>query len=267
MAAVVGGTERAGEVEALSRRSLIESEAHRILFWRPLRTSSIDEHSRSHLDAALCSERGVLLSSCHTGPVFQTMSVIAARGRGSFCVAAPWFFERPSQDYWGRRVARWWRVAQTRNEHVLVSKGSFPVLRALLAQGELVWLLFDMPGSRQTRFLGKSVMLSSGSARLASESGALILPLRARREGHRTWVDVAAALDPGEFARDEDLHNALAAVHERWILEQPEALEDPRRKGAWEEGATAGGWVRPGLGRPAGTTQYDGLGQRHRSVA
>jgi lauroyl/myristoyl acyltransferase len=267
MTAVVGGTERAGEVEALAQQSLIESEAHRVLFWRPLRTSSIDASSQSHLDAALCTGRGVLLSSCHTGPVFQTMSVIAARGRGSFCVAAPWFFEQPSQDYWGRRVARWWRVAQTRREHVLVSKGSFPVLRALLAQGELVWLLFDMPGSRKTQFLDKSVMLSSGSAKLANESGALILPLRARREGHRTWVDVAPALDPGEFADDEDLHNALATVHERWILEQPAALEDPRRSGAWEGGATAGGWVRPGPGSPSGAAQHDGWGQRNRSAA
>ncbi|HEY7952326.1 MAG TPA: hypothetical protein VID70_05010 [Solirubrobacteraceae bacterium] len=243
MAAVVAGTERAGEVESLARRYMIESEVHRVLFWQPLRTADIDERSQAHLDAALTAGRGVLLSSCHTGPVFQTMSVVAARGRGSFCVAAPWFFEPPSHDYWGRRIARWWRIAAARREHVIPSTGCFPLLRALLGQGELVWLLFDMPGSRETRFLGKPVMLSSSSARLASEADALILPLRARREGHHTWVDVAEALDPHRYTDDQELHTELAAVHERWILERPEALEDPRRKGAWEAGASAERWA------------------------
>jgi lauroyl/myristoyl acyltransferase len=86
-------------------------------------------------------------------------------------------------------------------------------------------------------------MLSSSSARLASEADALILPLRARREGHRTWVDVAEALDPRLFSDEESLHEALAEVHERWILERPAALEDPRRKGAWEERASAERWA------------------------
>jgi lauroyl/myristoyl acyltransferase len=243
MAAVVAGTEHAGEVDALSRQYMIESEVHRVLFWQPLRTAGTDERSQAHLDVALCAGRGVLLSSCHTGPVFQTMSVVAERGRGSFCVAAPWFFEPPSHDYWGRRIARWWQVAAARREHVVVSTSCFPVLQALLEQGEYVWLLFDMPGSRETHFLGKPVMLSSSSARLASEADALILPLRARREGHRTWVDVAEALDPRLFGGEEPLHEALAKVHERWILERPAALEDPRRKGAWEESASAERWA------------------------
>lgn len=273
MAAVIAGTERAGEAEALSRQHMIESEVHRVLFWQPLRTASIDERSRAHLDAALRAERGVLLSSCHTGPVFQTMSVIAARGRGSFCVAAPWFFEPPSHDYWGRRVARWWRVAAARREHVIMSAGCFPVLRALLGQGELVWLLFDMPGSRETHFLGKPVMLASSSARLASEADALILPLRARREGRRTWVDVAQALDPRRHSDEQELHAALAVVHERWILERPAALEDPGRKGAWEEGASPERWALPAARRPAAAGAGDPAGppsgarHRHRPAA
>jgi lauroyl/myristoyl acyltransferase len=245
MEAIVAGTERAHEAEKLSRQYMVESEVHRMLFWRPLRTARMDEKSEGHLNDALRAGRGVLLSSCHTGPIFQTLSVIAARDRGAFCVAAPWFFEQPSHDLWGRRLVRWWQVARARREHVIPSVGSYPLLRLLLEQGELVWLLFDMPGSRETDFLGKRVMVSSSSARLASETGALILPLRSRREGHNTWVDVEAAFDPNAYAGAENLHNALAAVHERWILDLPATLEDPRRRGAWEERATASGWTRP----------------------
>jgi lauroyl/myristoyl acyltransferase len=259
MEAIVAGTERAHQAEELSRQYMIESEVHRMLFWRPLRTARMAEKSEAHLHDALEAGRGVLLSSCHTGPIFQTMSVIAARGRGAFCVAAPWFFEQPSHDQWGRRLARWWQVARARREHVIPSVGSYPVLRLLLEQRELVWLLFDMPGSRETHFLGKPIMVSSSSARLASETQALILPLRSRREGHRTWVDVGAPLDPSTYADVEDLHDALAAVHERWILDLPATLEDPRRRGAWEERATASGWTRPASARVGGAGQRRGL--------
>ncbi len=259
MEAIVAGTERAQEAEALSRQYMVESEVHRMLFWRPLRTSRMSAESEAHLNDALGAGRGVLLSSCHTGPIFQTMSVIAARGRGAFCVAAPWFFEQPSHDQWGRRLARWWQVARARREHVIPSVGSYPLLRLLLEQSELVWLLFDMPGSRETHFLGKRIMVSSSSARLASETGALILPLRSRREGHKTWVDVEAAFDPNAYASPEGLHDALAAVHERWILAAPATLEDPRRQGAWEEHATASGWTRPAPARGAVGGERRGL--------
>ena len=59
-----------------------------------------------------------------------------------------------------------------------------------------------------------------------------------------TWTDVAPPLDPRDVASSEELHDALAAVHERWILELPATLEDPNRAGAWERTATATGWLR-----------------------
>ena len=43
--------------------------------------------------------------------------------------------------------------------------------------------------------------------------------------------DFAAPLDPREHTAVEGLHEALAAVHERWIMEEPAMLEDPRVSG------------------------------------
>jgi hypothetical protein len=87
-------------------------------------------------------------------------------------------------------------------------------------------------------------MLAEGSAELAVRADALVLPLRARRAGHRVWVDTGEVLDPREFAGAEDLHVALAKLHEAWILENPSAMEDPRTIG-WEHGASAEAWVQP----------------------
>ncbi len=250
--AIVSGTARAGEVDALARLRLIDEHAQRALFWQPWRTVSVDAASAANLRLALSSERRLLLSACHLGPYFLNMSALTSLGCSPVVVAAPWFFAQPTPDYWGRRLARWRRGIADRNERLASSAGGFAVAKALLEQGEMVLMYFDMPGSRRTQFLGKPVMLARGSAELAHQTGALVLALRARRVGARVWTDVSEPLDARDFAGAPELHDALAAVHERWVLELPETLEDPHRAGAWEDGATAREWARAPRG--AGTT-------------
>ncbi|MCW3069627.1 MAG: KDO2-lipid lauroyltransferase [Solirubrobacterales bacterium] len=245
MDAVVAGTMLAADATRLARMYVIESQVHKALFWQPWKTAETDQASSAHLDQALGSGRPVLISSCHLGPYFHSMSVISSRGHIAHAVAGPWFFEEPTPDYWGRRLARWRKGVGARGELLVPSSGCFPILESLLLRGEIVRLHFDLPGSRQTRFLGKQVALASGSARLAFSTGALVLPVRARRAGNRVWTDVAAPLDPHGFTSCEALHDALAGVHEGWILQMPFALEDPHRPGAWEQQATASAWQDP----------------------
>jgi lauroyl/myristoyl acyltransferase len=249
MKVVVAGTEREHELERLARERLIESAANTAIYWQPWPVPDIDEESAANLDGALVGDRGVLLSPCHLGPYYGTMLVMPPRGRTPFAVSGEWFFEPPSHDLWGRRLARW------RRDTVCVcvpAKGSFAVLRALLEQGQLVLVYFDMPGHNETSFLGKRTMLADGCARLSVETDAPVLPMRARREGHRVWLDVAAPVDPRDFASADQLHAHLARLHERWILEAPHAMDDPRSFG-WEDGATADAWLRPGEGAHART--------------
>ncbi|MCW3018117.1 MAG: hypothetical protein JWN10_425, partial [Solirubrobacterales bacterium] len=77
-----------------------------------------------------------------------------------------------------------------------------------------------------------------------AETDALVVPLRARRVGHRVCVQAAPALDPREHGGAAGLHQALAAHHERWILEEPAMMADPNSFG-WEHGAGPRGWSRP----------------------
>jgi hypothetical protein len=87
------------------------------------------------------------------------------------------------------------------------------------------------------------VMLAGSTARIAADSDALIVPVRPRRDGFSAWVDVGEALDPRQHAGMEELHDALASAHERWMLELPETLEDPTRPGGWA--AEPNGTVQP----------------------
>src|ERR1700686_1509129 len=241
MEAIVSGTGRAGELEPLTRAYLVESEVQRTLFWRPWEAASMDATTRAHLQAALAGGRGALLSICHLGPYFHSASLGHTLRRTVFTVGGPWCFADPTPDYWGRRQVRRMEGLRRQGGRMVPAAGSFAVLRALLETGELVQIHFDVPGRHQTRFLGKPVMLTNGTAKLAVLADAAIVPLRFRRRGHRVWVDAHAPLDPRQHGSVEQLHEALAAVHERWILERPETLEDPRRTGFWKD-ASAEGW-------------------------
>lgn len=244
MEAIVGGTAHAGEVQRLTHAYLLESEAQRTLFWRPWEAANMDAATKEHLHLALAGGRGTLFSICHLGPYFHSASLGPTLGRTVFTVGGPWCFAEPTPDYWGRRQVRRMEGLRKRGGRMVPAAGSFAVLRALLETGELVLMHFDVPGRHETRFLGKPVMLTTGTAKLAALTDAVVVPLRFRRQGHRVWVDAHASLDPREHGSVERLHGALAAVHERWILECPETLEDPRRAGFWE-GASAAGWPLP----------------------
>jgi lauroyl/myristoyl acyltransferase len=246
MRAILAGTARERELEALARRHTIETEANMALFWQPPRDARIDRESSAHLRSALMSGRGVLLSPCHVGPWFDLATPVALNGRRVFAVFGDWFFEAPTPSLWGRRLVHWQRKSAARKlERVIPARRSFVVIRDLLEAGEVVQSFFDMPGPHVTNFLGKPVMLADGSARLAIDADAVVLPARSRRVGHRSYSDFAAPLDARDFDDADQLHERLAAIHSELILEVAETLEDPRRDGAWETGATAAAWISP----------------------
>ncbi|HSZ14907.1 MAG TPA: hypothetical protein VK790_12810 [Solirubrobacteraceae bacterium] len=241
MEAIVSGTARAGEARELARLHLIERRVDTVLFWEQPWSASMDAVSAARVREALSGERGVLLSACHTGPFYRSMYSMPVGRAQQYTIFGPWLFEPPSHDYWGRRVARWRKGALGRK---VPAEGSYQLLASLLARGDCVYVFYDMPGRRETRFLGKRALLADGSARLAVESDALILGLRSRREGHEVRVDAAEPLDPRELGGVEEVHAALGALHERWILERPQEMADPNSFG-WEHGAGPEAWVRP----------------------
>jgi benzoate-CoA ligase family protein len=244
MRLLLTGTPREAEVEALARDHVVERHAHRALFWqRPWRART-DPQSAALIAQALGGDRGVVLSACHQGPYSRLDLAAPFKAQTTFLVPGDWYFEEPSHDLWGRRLARWRNGMHSR---AVRARGSFRIVQALLEAGEPVFLFFDLPGPRQTSFLGRPAMLAEGTAQLAVRTGAVVLPVRARRKGHEVWVQAAPALDPRALGGEDRLHEALAALHEGWILDDPAAMDDPREFG-WGDGATPQAW----LARPRG---------------
>lgn len=243
-AAMLTGTPREGEIEAVARLRMIETEVLHSLMWHPWEPVSVTDESLARLRGAVARGRGVILSGCHLGAYYQTSSVGSRLGQPVFSTVGGWMLEPREPGYWGRYVA--WRLDALRcnGARAVPAAGSFALLSALLVQGEVVLLQWDVPGRQETRFLGKPVMTRTGTAKLAVHAGALIVPVLTRREGHRTWLDAAEPLDPSTLGDALEVHAALAGIHERWVLEYPEALEDPMRDGSWPE-ATPQRWPAP----------------------
>jgi len=239
MEAILAGTPREGELEQLARRSTIEKEAWTAMFWQPWPRPRLSPGSAELVLSARAAGRGVIFSLCHMGPYFANARTLWSIGVECCVVSGDWFFEEPSHDLWGRREARWRRGLPP--VPLVRPRGSFAALAELLSQGRCVMNYFDLPGRRETRFLGKPVWLVDGTARLAAQTGALIVPLRPHRDGRWHVLEAFDPVDPRAFADAGELHEALAALHERLILERPEEMEDPVEIG-WGDGATPAVW-------------------------
>ncbi|HXD53898.1 MAG TPA: hypothetical protein VN618_04015 [Solirubrobacteraceae bacterium] len=239
MEAVVAGTPRAAELEQLARRSAIEREAWNAVFWQPWPRPRLAPGTPETVLAARAAGRGVIFSLCHLGPYFANARALWSIGVECCVVSGDWFFEQPSHDLWGRRLARWRRGLPP--VPLVRPRGSYAALAELLSQGACVMNYFDLPGRRETRFLGKPAWLVDGTARLAVDTGALVVPLRPHRDGARMVLEAFEPVDPRDFADAAELHGALAALHERLILERAAEIEDPVEIG-WGDGATPTGW-------------------------
>ncbi|MGO9788845.1 MAG: hypothetical protein ACLP8S_04735 [Solirubrobacteraceae bacterium] len=247
MQAVLGATALEARVEEFARAQLVENHVQSALFWQPWRAPLLEDESRLQLAQARESGRGIILSSCHLHNSFLMGWAVRNMGIELYAAFGDWFFQAPGPDLAGRRLERWRRGTASLP---IRGRGSFETLSGLLDSGAAVLLMYDMPGSRPTRYLGKPAELADGTARLGVLTQATVLPMHVRRVGHRVVADVGAPVGQRHMDEPAALHEQLARIHERWILQNAAAMQGPRDFG-WEDGATAGAWRRPDVTRSA----------------
>lgn len=241
---VVAGTSRESEIERLAHRRLVDERMREAAFWRS-RWDRDAVLGAENMHAALGEGRGVILSFCHLGFFHGSIAALASQaGRTTYIATNSWFLDPPDGSDWGCRIEHWRRQVARMNGRIVRMPGTFDTLRALLERGEVVMVAFDMPGNTETRFLGKPVMMASGTAKLARQTDAVVLPLGCSRRGLRLATEFGRPIDSRQHTGLQSLQWALAQVHEEWILDRPETLEDPARPGAWEQGARPSGWQR-----------------------
>jgi hypothetical protein len=219
----------ASELGRFARRHLREYRRQDELFWRPWLVPGMRIDGLEHLEAGRAGGRGVIVAGVHMGPMASLQLSLARKLR-----------REPRRLY----ISRWARLEDEAEQsgpraHYLPTKvrrleaagaryvgrgGSYAIFAELLRRGETCWMAIDTAGIKRGRVVdlaGQPTRLATGIPALARETGALIVPASARREGHLPAGMLLEPIDPADYASDEDLHDALVAAANRMIAEDP----------------------------------------------
>lgn len=173
----------------------------------------------AHYLAAKAQGRGVILVSAHFGCWEWIPAALALEGE-----AVSVLVQRPSQSWVDQAfcVLRKRVGVQTLYNDSL--SGLRPLIRAL-KQNQTVGLLIDQHGESQRligRFFGQTVSLPEGPARIARQTGAVIVPVLARWHGQRHLIQFFAPLQAQDFSNDLALMQYLYDWLETQIRRGPE---------------------------------------------
>jgi lauroyl/myristoyl acyltransferase len=241
MAAVVGGTPLEAELPVLAVRHLAAWPRAWETAWRPWAVRRLPLEGLEGV-RAVEPGRGVVFSRTHYGVPAGMASLPRSVGPIHLGVgghllsdAAPGYDGYQNEQTRRLLTRGGWRLVRARGSHELFAE--------VLRSGGRVQLNLDVPGSAPVRFLGKTVEMASGTARLAWETDSVVVPAAVLRRG-RGWVGhLDAPIDPRDHPTWESLLQAVADVHSRLVLTAPEYLESPLRDGGWAV-ATGAGWRR-----------------------
>ena len=222
----VKGTPREGEERDLARKELavhamrFEMDARNVVF-RRARVEGLDRVER-----ARATGRPLLLTGVHIGGGWPR--VIAHRGFTYTSPVGAWLDPDADVDWRGRmgyRARGYRRWALEVGVRYVPMGGSYELLRALLERGETCLVMCDPAGSMRTRMAGKAARLASGPARLAHETGALVLPMSGLIHFDGPHIEVLEPIDPKELGGPQEITDRLAEIYGELMVRHPEQVE------------------------------------------
>lgn len=185
--------------------------------------------------------RGVIFSTPHYGPLIGLAALPGAVGQIDYAVGEHLVAASAPRGYGGYQTEQSRRVIVQAGFRPVRARAAGRTFAATLQDGGRVLLNFDVPGKHPVRFLGKTVEVMNGAARLAESTDSVVVPVLPQ-VGPRGWaVHLDDPIDPRNHGSWREVLQAVADVHSRLILPAPEHLESPLRDGGWAV-ATAEGW-------------------------
>ena len=242
MRAVVGNTPLEGDLERLAFRHLCAWARGWELMWRPWLLAKMPVEGLEQLDG-IEPGRGVVFSAPHFGPLVGMAALPQHVGPIHAAVGEHQVSGDLPAGYNGYQIEQVRKVVGRFGFVPVRAIGSARTFTTVLKEGGRVLINLDVPGKTPVQFLGKTVELMSGTARLAASTDAVVVPVVPLPRGHKWYVHVGAPLDPRDFPSWEDLLQAVATAVEELVLRAPEYLEDPLRDGGWAV-ADRDGWRR-----------------------
>jgi lauroyl/myristoyl acyltransferase len=187
--------------------------------------------------------RGIIFSTPHYGPQMGFPRLPRLVGQVDVAIGDHLYADEALPGYNGYQNEQARKVLSRNGYRMVRAIGSSRTFASTLSSGGRVLMNFDVPGKTPVRFLGKTVELASGTARLAEQTDSVVVPALPR-PGPRGWyAHLDAPLDPRRHDGWEHLLQATADVLSRLILAAPEYLENPMRESGWAV-ASPDGWRR-----------------------
>jgi lauroyl/myristoyl acyltransferase len=242
MAAVVGDTARECDLDELALAHLSADARGWEFMWRPWLLEAMPVEGLDRL-TGIEPGRGIVFSTPHYGPLVGLAALPLAIGEIDVAVGEHLAAPTVPAGYNGYQIEQTRRVIVQSGFRPLRAVSSLRAFDRTLREGGRVLLNFDVPGNTPVQFLGKTVELKNGTARMAAATGAVIVPTLPMPRRGGWYVHVDDPVDPREHPSWESALQAVADVHTRLVLQAPEYLESPLRDGGWAE-ATAEGWYR-----------------------
>ncbi len=225
---LVGRTHRAGELEQLARAYLVELCRHEELAWRTDVITSRPVRHLERLREQVGRGKGVILSVVHQGHFGAHAACVSRCGLPVAALVAPTLLgEQPATPGGLRRRQLHRTFASWPGVTVVDAAGSYGRVRSLLQNGGTVLLACDMKGSTPVEFLGRTVRVPSGTARLSLETGAPVVVLSAEPDGHLERLVVQEPLLPEDHPSLPELLQAVLDRHAPAVLAWPQACERP----------------------------------------
>jgi lauroyl/myristoyl acyltransferase len=207
--------------------------------WRPWLLDRISVEGLDRL-ADIEPGRGIIFSKWHAGPVGGIGNLPRAVGP-VYQAVGDYLFAPAPPGYNGYQNEQTRKLLTRAGFRPIRAHGSRATFAAVLREGGRVLINPDVPGTAPVRLLGKTVEVKSGTARLALETDAVIVPVAILPHGRGWTIHVDEPIDPRAHAAWETLLQAVFSAHEPYLLRAPQILESPLRAGGWAV-ATRDGW-------------------------
>jgi lauroyl/myristoyl acyltransferase len=215
------------EIEEAARLYLLEAYKRNEQRWRPWQTTQQEIQGIEVLQKLVTRRSGVIINFMHHAQydgIFQSLARVGVRHHAA---THHDLNKADAQEYMRRHMKTVRRGAVTFE----VQRGSYEYMRDLLTQGQTLAIASDLPGSTRTTILGREILMASGAARLALDTGALVVPITPwRQQGWSQTLRVEEPIDPRGCTTIAEVQAAIAARHEPALRDWPSALEYPLRR-------------------------------------
>jgi lauroyl/myristoyl acyltransferase len=215
-------TERAPEIPQLAHAYAEQMMVRAHMRWHPGVITRQRVRGIEWLTTRRDPGRSVILSFTHHHRYEGMFGSLARLGAPTQIVVTP-AITRPEA---GIAFQQHMRVAR-RGGEIVQTQGGTETLAALLGPGQTMSIAPDFPGRTPVTFLGRRVLGSFGTPRLATMTNSQVVLATHRRDGDGPYVQIHEPLEPGDYAGPTELLDDILRRHGEAILAWPEALESP----------------------------------------